>query len=207
MVTPSHATRSTSAHTPSIRSLAVFCGSRVGNNPAYTEAGRALGAGLAVAGIRLVYGGGRIGIMGVIADAVLQAGGTVLGVIPDFLKQWEVEHQGVQKMIVTDSMHERKTRLYEESDAFLTMPGGLGTFDETFEIITWRQLRLHDKPILLCNVEGWADPLIAMLENAIGDGFAAASARALVEVLDDVPAVMERLASLPRVQNGSAARL
>src|SRR3954447_1770427 len=176
-----------------IRSLAVFCGSRVGVNPLYVTAGRQLGRGLAEAGIRLVYGGGRIGIMGVVADAVLEAGGSVLGVIPDFLKQWEVEHQGVQSMVITTSMHERKTRLYEESDAFLTMPGGLGTFDETFEIITWRQLRLHDKPILLCNVAGWADRLVAMLEHAIDDGFAAPSARDLVEVLDSVPAVLDRL--------------
>ena len=162
-----------------IRSLAVFCGARVGANPQYAEAGRALGHGLAQAGIRLVYGGGRIGIMGIVADAVLEAGGQVLGVIPDFLKQWEVEHQGVQEMVITSSMHERKTRLYDESDAFLTMPGGLGTFDETMEIVTWRQLRLHDKPILLCNVAGWANPLIAMMENAIADGFAATSARHL----------------------------
>src|ERR1700759_427965 len=112
-----------------IRSLAGFCGSPVGQNPRYAAAGRELGDGLAKAVIRLVYGGGRIGIMGVVADAVLEAGGSVLGVIPDFLKQWEVEHQGVQDMVVTDSMHVRKTRLYEESDAFLTMPGGLGTFD------------------------------------------------------------------------------
>src|SRR6185437_12175953 len=127
-----------------IHSLAVFCGSRVGLDPVYAAAGRTLGAGLAKAGIRLVYGGGRIGIMGVVADAVLQAGGSVLGVIPDFLKQAEVEHQHVQRMVVTDTMHVRKTRMYEESDAFLTMPGGLGTFDETFEIITWWQLGLHN---------------------------------------------------------------
>lgn len=180
-----------------IRSLAVFCGSRVGSNPQYAEAGRALGLGLAKAGIRLVYGGGRIGIMGIVADAVLESGGEVLGVIPDFLKQWEVEHQGVQEMVITHSMHERKTRLYDESDAFLTMPGGLGTFDETFEIVTWKQLRLHDKPILLCNIDGWADRMIAMIEHTVEDGFAAPSARHLIEVLDDVPAVLERLKWLP----------
>ena len=170
----------------------------------YAEAGRALGHGLAEAGIRLVYGGGRIGIMGVVADAVLEAGGTVLGVIPDFLKQWEVEHQGVQDMVVTDSMHVRKTRLYEELDAFLTMPGGLGTFDETFEIITWRQLRLHDKPILLCNIAGWADPLIATIESAITQGFADPKCRNLIEVVDSVPAVLERLRTMPAGTGGSA---
>src|SRR3954471_21704372 len=176
-----------------IRSLAVFCGSRVGADPVYAAAGRALGQGLGRAGIRLVYGGGRIGIMGVVADAVLEAGGSVLGVIPDFLKRWEVEHQAVQSMVITDSMHERKTRLYEESDAFLTMPGGLGTFDETFEIITWRQLRLHDKPIILCNVAGWAKPLVATIDHAIEQGFADPACRQLFEVIDDVPTVLKRL--------------
>jgi uncharacterized protein (TIGR00730 family) len=186
-----------------IRSLAVFCGSRVGLNPAYAEAGRLLGHGMAKAGIRLVYGGGRIGIMGVVADAVLEGGGTVLGVIPEFLTQLEVAHQGVQQMVVTDSMHVRKTRLYQESDAFLTMPGGLGTFDETLEVITWRQLRLHDKPILLCNVAGWAEPMVAMVEHAIAQGFADPACRELFEVVPDVPALLDRLATLP-VRAGGA---
>jgi uncharacterized protein (TIGR00730 family) len=180
-----------------IHSLAVFCGSRVGVNPAYAEAGRLLGQSLARAGIRLVYGGGRIGIMGVIADAVLEGGGTVLGVIPEFLTQMEVAHSGVDEMVVTDSMHTRKLRLYSESDAFLIMPGGLGTFDEAFEIITWRQLRLHDKPILLCDVEGWARPLVALIDHAIAQGFAAPACRQLFEVIDGVPAVLDRLKLLP----------
>src|SRR6201996_1447717 len=180
-----------------IRSLAVFCGSRVGFNPAYAEAGRALGQGLAEAGIRLVYGGGRIGIMGVVADAVLEAGGTVLGVIPEFLTQLEVAHGRATEMVVTDTMHTRKTRLYEESDAFLIMPGGLGTFDEAFEIITWRQLRLHDKPILLCNVAGSIEPFVATIDHAIANGFADPGCRELFEVVADVPAVLERLKALP----------
>src|SRR5580698_3768548 len=110
-----------------IHSVAVFCGSRVGVNPAYAEAGRVLGHGLGRAGMRLVYGGGRVGIMGVVADAVLAVGGTVVGVIPEFLTKWEVAHTNVSEMIVTDSMHSRKRRLYEEADAFVVMPGGLGT--------------------------------------------------------------------------------
>ena len=110
--------------------------------------------------------------MGVVADAVLDAGGTVLGVIPEFLTQLEVAHERATEMVVTDTMHTRKTRLYEESDAFLIMPGGLGTFDEAFEIITWRQLRLHDKPIILCNVAGSVGPLVATIEHAIEQGFA-----------------------------------
>jgi uncharacterized protein (TIGR00730 family) len=189
-----------------IHSLAVFCGSRVGVNPAYAEAGRLLGHGLARAGIRLVFGGGRIGIMGVVADAVLEAGGTVLGVIPEFLTQTEVAHAGATEMVVTDSMHTRKLRLYEESDAFLVMPGGLGTFDEAFEIITWRQLRLHDKPILLCDVAGWAAPLVATIDHAIEQGFADPTCRRLFEVIDGVPAVLDRLRSLPAGKGGTGDR-
>ena len=190
-----------------IRSLAVFCGSRVGANPAYAEAGRMLGQGLGQAEIRLVFGGGRIGIMGVVADATLAAGGTVLGVIPEFLTQWEVAHEGVAQMVVTDSMHSRKRRLYEESDAFLVMPGGLGTFDEAFEIITWRQLRLHDKPIMLCNVAGSIEPFVATIDHAIAQGFADPGCRALFEVIEGVPAVLERLKALPAGKGGAAGRL
>jgi uncharacterized protein (TIGR00730 family) len=190
-----------------IRSLAVFCGSRVGVNPAYAEAGRALGRGLGQAGIRLVFGGGRIGIMGVVADATLAAGGKVLGVIPEFLTQWEVAHTNVTEMVVTDSMHSRKRRLYDESDAFLIMPGGLGTFDEAFEIITWRQLRLHDKPILLCNVAGSVEPLVATIEHAIEQGFADPACRALFEVIQGVPAVLERLKTLPAGTGVTSDRL
>jgi uncharacterized protein (TIGR00730 family) len=190
-----------------IHSVAVFCGSRVGINPVYAQAGRTLGKGLADAGIRLVFGGGRIGIMGVVADAVLSAGGTVLGVIPEFLTQWEVAHQAVTEMVVTDSMHTRKRRLYEESDAFVIMPGGLGTFDEAFEIITWRQLRLHDKPILLCDVQGWAQPFVATIEHAIDQGFADPSARRLFEVVPGVPALLDRLSTLPAGTGVSADKL
>lgn len=191
----------------SIRSLAVFCGSRVGINPVYAAAGRALGHGMARAGIRLVYGGGRIGIMGVVADAVLEADGQVLGVIPEFLAKWEVAHEKATEMVVTDTMHTRKLRLYEESDAFLIMPGGLGTFDEAFEIITWRQLRLHDKPILLCNVAGWAGPLVGTIEHAIQQGFADPACRGLFEVIDGVEAVLERLKTLEAGGRGAPERL
>ncbi len=190
-----------------IHSLAVFCGSRLGVKPAYADAGRALGHGLGKAGIRLVFGGGRIGIMGVVADAVLAAGGKVLGVIPEFLTELEVAHDRVTEMVVTDSMHSRKQRLYAESDAFLIMPGGLGTFDEAFEIITWRQLRLHDKPVLLCNVAGSVDPLVATIDHAIQQGFADPDARKLFEVIEGVPAVLDRLKSLPAGTGGPAERL
>ncbi|HVY16637.1 MAG TPA: TIGR00730 family Rossman fold protein [Rhodopila sp.] len=190
-----------------IHSLAVFCGSRVGVDPVYAAAGRTLGAGLARLGVRLVYGGGRIGIMGVVANAVLADGGTVLGVIPRFLTEMEVAHAGATEMVVTESMHVRKTRLYEESDAFLIMPGGLGTFDETFEIITWKQLGLHDKPILIANIDGWAEPLIGLIEHAIARGFADPRSRGFYEVVSSADAVIDRLQTLQPGRGGPAYRM
>jgi uncharacterized protein (TIGR00730 family) len=187
--------------------VTVFCGSRSGNDPAYHCAAQALGTGLAKAGIRLVYGGGRIGLMGVLADAALAAGGDVLGIIPEFLTRREVAHAGVTKMVVTDSMHSRKQRMFEAADAFVSLPGGLGTLDETIEIITWRQLRLHSKPILVCDVAGSARAFLATIEAAIASDFAAPEARQLFEVLDGVPAVLSRLSHLDRTSGGEAARL
>jgi uncharacterized protein (TIGR00730 family) len=190
-----------------IRSLAVFCGSRVGDDPVYAEAGRVVGEGMARLGIRLVFGGGRIGIMGVVADAVLTNGGTALGVIPRFLREREVAHNGLTEVVITDSMHERKTRLYEESDAFLILPGGLCTFDETFETITWRQLGLHNKPILICDAGGWARPLTALIDHVVTHDFASASAKRLYEVLPDAASVVNRLASLPKGAGGPAEKM
>lgn len=192
---------------PRIHSIAVFCGSQRGRDPAFAAAAAALGRGLAGAGVRLVYGGGRIGLMGVLADAVLEAGGEVHGVIPDFLMRREVAHPGVEALVVTDSMHSRKQRMFEQSDAFVSLPGGLGTLDETIEIITWRQLGLHDKPILLCDVAGSAAPLLAMIDAAVAHGFAPERARELFEVVDGVPALLERLAHLSGGVGGAAERL
>ena len=176
-----------------IRSVAVFCGSRLGADPAHRIAAVALGAGLAAAGLRLVYGGGNVGLMGAVADGALGGGGEVLGIIPEFLQRREVAHDGVQRMILTDNMHDRKRQMFEASDAFVTMPGGLGTFDETIEITTWRQLGLHDKPILVCDIGGWAQPYLALLDAAVRQGFADPATAALYEVLPDVPAVLRRL--------------
>lgn len=188
-----------------IKSVAVFCGSRVGIDPAFAEAMRMLGRGLAAAGIRLVYGGGRIGLMGILADATVAAGGEVAGVIPDFLQRLEVAHPGLTELIVTDTMHSRKARMAELADAFVAMPGGLGTLDETIEIITWRQLRLHDKPILICDVNGSARPLLAALEAAIAMGFARPDARDLYEPIEGVAAVLARLTALPATLSGTSA--
>jgi uncharacterized protein (TIGR00730 family) len=192
---------------PHIRSVAVFCGSRPGCSPKFLAAARALGEGLGRAGIQLVFGGGRVGLMGAVADATLAAGGSVIGVIPDFLRQAEVAHAGVNELIVTDSMHTRKRRMFELSDAFISFPGGLGTFDETFEILTWRQLRLHDKPILICDVDGSAAALLGLIAASIEDGFAPADAAEFFEVADGVPALLARLGVLEPAPGGAAALL
>ena len=178
-----------------IRAVAVFCGSKAGNNPAYAAAAAALGRMLAEARMTLIYGGGRVGIMGLVADAALAAEGTVEGIIPDFLMQWEVAHPGVADMHVTDTMHTRKRRMFERADAFVTLPGGLGTLDETIEILTWRQLQLHDKPILICDTEGWARPFVRAIEATVEQGFADAAVLRFIEVLDGPEAVMARLLS------------
>ncbi len=190
-----------------IRSVAVFCGSRVGSDPIYAEASAALGRGLAAAGLRLVYGGGGVGLMGIVADAAIGAGGEVLGIIPEFLQRREVAPAGGGELIVTDSMHDRKRRMFDAADAFVTMPGGLGTFDETIEITTWRQLALHDKPILICDVAGWAQPYLASIQAAVDQGFAGAECLRLYEVLPDVDAVLARLATLPSPGAGQPGRV
>jgi uncharacterized protein (TIGR00730 family) len=190
-----------------IRAVAVFCGAQSGNDPAFRAAAAALGRGIAEAGMRLVFGGGRIGLMGALADAALSASGWVTGVIPEFLTRREVAHTGISEMIVTESMHSRKQRMFELSDAFVSLPGGLGTLDETIEIVTWRQLGLHDKPVLLCDVAGAVQPLLAAIDAAIASGFAAPSSRQLVEVMPGVPATLERLIGADVPASGGAARM
>jgi uncharacterized protein (TIGR00730 family) len=190
-----------------IYSVAVFCGSRPGSRPEFANAARELGAGLAQAGIRLIYGGGRNGMMGVLADAVLAGGGTVLGVIPNFLTKWEVAHPGVTEMAIVDSMHDRKRRMAEEADAFVTLPGGIGTMDETVEIISWRQLRLHDKPIYVCDIAGSAAPLVSAVDAMIAQAFAPPEARDYFTVVNDVPTLLDLLGRSPRGTRVTATRL
>jgi uncharacterized protein (TIGR00730 family) len=196
---------------PQTASVAVFCGSRFGANPAYADAARATGEGLARAGIKLIYGGGKVGLMGVLADGAIKAGGEVSGIIPHFLSEREVMHERVADLTVTDSMHSRKQSMFSQADAFLVLPGGLGTFDETIEIVTWRQLRLHDKPILIADIAGWAQPLLATIENAVRDGFADPSARTLFTVVPSIEAALGLLTDLLSARDGDretdAARL
>ncbi|MGC9268518.1 TIGR00730 family Rossman fold protein [Acidiphilium sp.] len=174
-------------------SVTVFCGSSVGAAPAYMQSARDLGAGLAARGIKLVFGGGNVGLMGAVAGAALGAGGHVTGIIPDFLRAREVEFPGLSELIVTDSMHTRKRRMFARADAFVVLPGGLGTLDELMEILTWKQLERHDKPIVLIDILGWAARVGELLDAIIACGFAKASARDLFEILPDVATVLTRL--------------
>lgn len=180
-----------------IVSLCVFCGSKVGDDPAFETAARRLGNVLAERGVRLVYGGGGIGLMGVLADAVLAAGGAVSGVIPEFLVAYEVGHAGLDQLMVTPSMHERKRRMFEMADGFVVLPGGLGTLDEAFEIITWKQLRLHAKPIVILDVGGYWRSFEALIANAVEHDFAHASVADLFTVVGSVEAVFTALNDAP----------
>jgi uncharacterized protein (TIGR00730 family) len=189
-----------------IRAVAVFCGAHAGNDPRFRAAAVQLGRGMGHAGLRLVFGGGRIGLMGALADAALAAGGQVTGVIPEFLTRLEVAHSGLEELIITDSMHSRKQRMFELSDAFVILPGGLGTLDEAIEIITWRQLGLHNKPILLCDVAGSATPLLAAIEWSVTHGFARPNVRQLFDVVPGVAATLERLLGA-ETGAGEAARM
>lgn len=154
-----------------IQSIAVFCGSKNGSNPVFVEHAVALGAVLAHQRIKLIYGGGSAGLMGVIADSVMQNGGEVMGFIPKLLLEWEVQHRGITELVICDDMHERKKKIYSVSDAAVIMPGGFGTLDELFEIVTWNQLTIHDKEIYILNSAGFYDHLIAHIELMKKEGF------------------------------------
>ena len=189
-----------------LRSVAVFCGSRFGADPAHTLAARELGTGLARQGLKLVYGGGGVGLMGEVASAALAAGGEVHGIIPDFLLRAErPPPSGMTALEVVPSMHIRKTRMFELSDGFIALSGGLGTLDELVEILTWRQLGLHDKPVVALDIAGWAQPFVAMVEAMIAQGFVAESGRRLFQVAADVPACLALLRAAPLPESAAPA--
>ena len=154
-----------------MKSLCVYCGSNAGNDPAYASLASTLGTQLAENGLTLVYGGGNVGLMGIVADAAMQAGGDVIGVIPEQLMQWEVAHKGVTRLEVVDSMHTRKARMFELADGFVALPGGFGTLDEMFEMLTWRQLGLGNKPCAFLDGNGFWNPLMAMLDTMVRERF------------------------------------
>jgi hypothetical protein len=169
--------------------VCVFCAANPGVHPAYRERAAAMGRHLAMSGRRLVYGGGRTGLMGALADAALEAGGEVIGVMPRHLVDREVAHTGLTRLEIVGSMHERKSMLAELSDGFLAMPGGIGTMEELFEIWTWGQLGLHRKPYGLLEVEGFYAPLLGFLDHAVSAGFIRTEARELL-VVDSEPAAL-----------------
>ena len=180
-----------------IGQLCVYCGSSGAVEARYREAASELGARLAAAGIELVYGGGRVGLMGLLADAVLSAGGQVIGVIPRRLLDAEVAHRGVTELIIVDNMRDRKRLMAEKADAFAVLPGGIGTLDELFEILSWKQLGLHDKPILLVDIGGYWAPLRALLDHIVVNGFARPQTRRLLHVVPSVSALMAALSEEP----------
>lgn len=160
-----------------MKSIAVFCGSGEGNKNVYREAAWLLGATLAVLNIRLIYGGARIGLMGAVADAALKAGGEVTGVIPYFLKTKEVAHEGLTELITVENMHDRKLKMHELSDGIIALPGGWGTMEELFEMLTWGQLGLHGKPIGLLNINNYYNPLNTLCDTMVTEGFLNATTR------------------------------
>ncbi|MDB5028211.1 MAG: hypothetical protein JWO66_1900 [Candidatus Eremiobacteraeota bacterium] len=176
--------------------VCVYCGSAAGNDPQFVATARAFGAALARAGIGVVFGGGRVGLMGAVADAALEAGGEVIGIIPRFLEEREVAHSGVDLRVVR-SMHERKQLMADLSDAFVALPGGFGTFEEFFEIVTWVQLSLIDAPCILANVFGYYDSLLELIDNATANGFISERNRAIVESYTSLDDVIQRLTSVP----------
>jgi len=169
-----------------MKSILVYCGANEGKNPAYREAAQALGNQLVNKNIKLVFGGGSVGLMGVLADTMLAAGGHVIGIIPDFLIKMEVGHKGLTELHTVESMHERKALMEKMSDGIIAIPGGFGTIDELFEILTWAQLGLHEKPIGILNVNGFYDFLLKQLEVMIQEGFLKQESRDLLLVSDNL---------------------
>jgi uncharacterized protein (TIGR00730 family) len=180
-----------------LRALCVYCGSSNGVAVTHLEAAAELGRLAARRGIEIVFGGGHVGLMGALADGALAEGGRVTGVIPEHLEAREVAHRGVSELVVVDSMHTRKRRMFELSDAFCALPGGLGTLDETFEMITWKQLGLHDKPIVLVNLGGFWDPLLELFAHQLEAGYIRPQHARLFRVVARIESVFDALEAAP----------
>jgi uncharacterized protein (TIGR00730 family) len=177
-----------------LQRVCVFSGSRPGVRPGYMLAASALGRTLATRGLTLVYGGASVGLMGAVADAALMAGGEVIGVIPEALAQKEIAHEKLGQLVVTRTMHERKAKMAELADAFIALPGGFGTFEELFEVVTWAQLGIHRKPIALLDAEDYFAPLVAMVEHAVREGFVSGEQGGLLLCERDAGALLDSLA-------------
>jgi len=178
-----------------VKSVCVFCGSNVGRDPAYLKAAVSAGEALARAGLTLVYGGGKVGLMGAVADGALAAGGEVIGVIPEKLKALEVGHDGLTELFVVDSMHARKAMMAHLSDAFIALPGGWGTLEEVFEVTTWTQLNYHKKPVGLLNIGGYFDDLQAFIRHAVQEGFIRPVHQGLMRIAPSPELLLEALAT------------
>lgn len=176
--------------------ICVYCGSTPGNDQIFGQAARQLGAFLAGRGIGIVYGGGNVGLMGMLADGALEAGGMVIGVIPEKLRAREIAHPGLTELFVVDSMHARKTMMAYMADAFIAMPGGWGTLEETFEVITWTQLNYHMKPVGLLNINGYYDSLLGFINHAVAHGFIRATHRVLMQAAAEPDELLDLLASV-----------
>ncbi len=174
-----------------MKSLCVYCGSNAGSKPIYSERAAALGDRLAKEGLRLIYGGGNVGLMGVVANAVLEAGGQVTGVIPKQLADWEVAHRGLTELEIVGSMHERKARMFDLADGFVTLPGGFGTLEEIFEMLTWRQLGIGNKPCAFLDVDGFYAPLIGMIDRMVEERFLHAEQRTDLWHGEDIGAMLQ----------------
>ncbi|HEX4678840.1 MAG TPA: TIGR00730 family Rossman fold protein [Gaiellaceae bacterium] len=181
-----------------MRRVCVFCGASSGRSPGYADAARAFGAAAAARGVGIVYGGGRVGLMGAVADAALAGGGEVIGVIPQELVERELAHGGLSELRVVGSLHERKALMAELSDGFVALPGGFGTLDELLEQLTWSQLGLHDKPIGLLDVEEYWRPLIALARHATAEGFVRESDLGAIAVATDAEGLLDRLERMTR---------
>jgi uncharacterized protein (TIGR00730 family) len=175
---------------PALRSVCVFCGSNAGSDPAYVAAAQTVGRGLAQRGIRVVYGGGRVGMMGALADAAHAEGGEVVGVMPRQMFEREIGHTGIDDLRVVGSMHERKALMVELADAFIALPGGIGTFEELFEVYTWAQLGIHAKPLGLLDVAGYYQPMATMLDHAVEQRFLRVETRAMLVVAGDLDGLL-----------------
>jgi len=173
-----------------MKTLCVYCGSNAGSKPIYTERAMALGNRMARDGVALVYGGGNVGLMGVVADAVLEAGGEAIGVIPEQLVNWEVAHRGLTRLEIVGSMHERKQRMFDIADGFVALPGGFGTLDEMFEMLTWRQLGIGNKPCAFLDIDGFYSPLMGMLDRMVDERFLHPDQRRDLWHGDDIDAML-----------------
>ena len=176
-----------------MKRITVFCGSSMGNQPIFKTTADALGKAFVKRNIELVYGGAKVGIMGVIADAVLASGGKAIGVLPVFLQQKELSHEGLTELILVDTMHERKATMNELCDGVLALPGGFGTLEELFEMLTWGQLGLHKKPVGILNIAGFYDPLNVLIQTMVDNGFLKSSNRDMLLVDDNIEALLDKM--------------